>query len=113
MIPTFLVVSLLIISGGLKLSGHHPMLMHFVELKVDDYLPLFGIAEIIFALLFLFPITSKIGLLLLTAYFGGAIAIEVPFQMELGPAVPLVLIWIAAFVRSRNFYFNKTEASLV
>jgi hypothetical protein len=107
MIPTFLVVALLIISGGLKISGLHPMLLHFVQLGIDDYLPVLGGAEIFFALLFLFPATSKLGLLLLTAYFGGAIAIEIPYHMMAGPGVPLVLIWIAAFVREPMFFIGS------
>ena len=107
MIPTFLIVALLIISGGLKITKFHPMLLHFVELGIDGQLPLLGIAEIIFALLFLFPATSKFGLLLLTAYFGGAMAIEIPYRMMAGPAVPLALIWIAAFVRQPSFFIER------
>ena len=53
MLPSFLVVSLLIISGGLKISGYHPMRLHFVELGVDDYLSFLGAAEIVFGLILL------------------------------------------------------------
>ena len=102
MLPAFIVVSLLIISGGLKISGYHPMRLHFVELGVDDYLGLLGAAEILFALLFLFPATTRLGLLLLTAYFGGAIAIEIPYHMVAGPAIPLALIWIAAYISNKR-----------
>jgi len=35
MLPTFLIVALLIISGGLKISGLHPMILHFVQLGID------------------------------------------------------------------------------
>jgi len=110
MIPTFLMVALLVVSGCLKISGHHPMLLHFVQLGLDGQLPVLGSAEIAFALLFLFPATSKLGLLLLTAYFGGAIAIEIPYHMMAGPTVPLVLIWIAAFIRQRSVFIEiKTD----
>jgi len=106
MIPTFLMVALLVVSGCLKISGHHPMLLHFVQLGLDGQLPILGSAEILFGLLFLFPATSKLGLLLLTAYFGGAIAIEIPYHMMAGPAVPLILIWIAAFLRQRSVFIE-------
>jgi hypothetical protein len=109
MLPTFLIVALLIVSGGVKISGLHPMLLHFVELGIDDQLPLLGIAEIIFALLFLFPSTCRLGFLLLTAYFGGAMAIEIPYHMVAGPAVPLVLIWIAAFIRQRSLFLDTKQ----
>jgi len=113
LIPGFLVVALLIASGVLKISGYHPMLLHFVQLGIDGQLPLLGSAEILFALLFLFPSTSKIGLLLLTAYFGGAMAIELPYHMMAGPMIPLVLVWVAAFIRQRSFFIEtkKNNAS--
>jgi DoxX-like family len=109
MIPTFLVVALLIISGFLKISRLHPMLLHFVQLGIDDYLPVLGSAEILFALLFLFPSTGKLGLLLLTGYFGGAIAVEIPYHMVAGPGIPLVLIWIAGFVRQPLFFIESKK----
>ena len=52
MIPTFLIVALLAISGFLKISGHHPMILHFVQLGIDGWLPVLGSAEILFALLY-------------------------------------------------------------
>jgi hypothetical protein len=109
MLPSFIAVSLLIISGGLKISGYHPMRLHFVELGVDDYLSVLGATEIIFGLLFLHPLTTRLGLLLLTAYFGGAIAMEIPYSMVAGPAVPLVLIWVAAFVRQRSLFVGERK----
>ena len=88
------------------------MLLHFVEMGIDDYMKLFGLAEIIFALLFLLPATSKIGLLFLTAYFGGAIAMELPYGMAAAPAVPLALIWLTAFIHrpSLMMYDMKSPA---
>ena len=111
MLPSFLAVSFLIISGGLKISGYHPMRLHFVELGVDDYLSVLGLAEIFFGLLFLNPSTKRLGLLLLTAYFGGAIAMEIPYGMAAGPAIFLVFIWIAAFVRQRGIFFELERKS--
>jgi hypothetical protein len=111
MIPTFLIVALLTISGFLKISGHHPMILHFVQLGIDGWLPALGGAEILFALLFLFPATSRLGLLLLSAYLGGAMAIEIPYHMMAGPAVPLVLIWIAAFIRQRSLFMKTRQDS--
>jgi asparagine N-glycosylation enzyme membrane subunit Stt3 len=113
MVPTFLVVALLVISGGLKISGHHPMILHFVQLGIDGLLPLLGSAEILFALLLLFPLTSKLGVLLLTAYFGGAMAIELPYHMVAAPAAPLILIWVAAFIRQRSLFFETKRNSTI
>src|SRR5688572_22760447 len=111
MLPAFIVVSFLIISGMLKISGYHPMLLHFVELRVDDYLGLLGAAEIVFSLLFLFPATTRLGLLLLTAYFGGAIAMEIPYHMALGPAIPLMLVWISTFINQPGGFVKPLPAT--
>ena len=102
MLPSIILVSFLFISGGLKISGYHPMRLPFVEMGIDDYLSLLGAAEILFSLLFLFPSTTRIGLLLLTAYFGGAIAMEIPYNMVAGPAILLALIWVAAFTSNKR-----------
>jgi hypothetical protein len=113
MAPGFLIVALLIISGTLKIWGYHPMRLHFVELGIDDYLPLLGTAEILFSLLFLFEPTSKLGLLLLTAYFGGAMAIEIPYHMMAGPMVPLALIWLSAFLRDPMLFMKNKSSRAV
>ena len=85
------------------------MLLHFVQLHIDDQLMALGIAEIVFALLFLFPATSKLGLLLLTGYFGGAIAMELPYHMMAGPIILLAFIWIAGFIRQPQVFIECTR----
>lgn len=113
MIPAFLVSVIIIISGVLKISGLHPLLAHFAEMGFAGYVPLFGGLEIVFALLFLFPKTVNLGLLLLTAYFGGAMAVEIPYGMMAAPALPLALVWMAAWVRyPALFVQRKTNPSL-
>ena len=113
MIPAFLVSVIIIISGVLKISGHHPLLPHFAEMGFAGYVPLFGGLEIVFALLFLFPKTVNLGLLLLTAYFGGAMAVEIPYGMMAAPALPLALVWMAAWVRYPTLFVQrKTNPSL-
>ena len=108
------VVTILIISGILKISGVHPMIGHFREIGLNPTLiKLLGTAEIIFSLLFLFTPTSRIGLLLLTAYFGGAIAAEIPYNQVAAPLIPLVLIWLVAFVRQRSaFLITVSDTNL-
>jgi hypothetical protein len=64
-----------------------------------QYLKAFACAELILALLFLHPGTMRIGFLLLTAYFGGAIAVEISHGTFIIPSLILSIIWIAAFLR--------------
>jgi hypothetical protein len=104
-LPLFFVTAILIISGSLKIAGIHPMLGHFAEMGLDPLLiKLIGAAEVTFSLLFLFTPTSKIGLFLLTAYFGGAMAAEIPFHKVAVPLLPLAFVWIAAFIRQPSVF---------
>ena len=63
---------------------------------------LFGIAEIIFAVLFLAPATYKAGFFLILSYLGGAAAVEISTGQ---PPVALVLIaltWMGVFLRDKK-----------
>jgi len=95
------------VSGTLKISGIHPMLDHFITMGLSvTVVKVFGVAEVIFSLMFVYHRTSKLGLLLLTGYFGGAIAAEIPFHQVMAPIMPLALVWIAAFVRERSNFLS-------
>lgn len=100
---------LLTASGIVKASGHHPMANHFAEIGFGPYLSVLGMAEILLAVLFTLPFGRKAGLLFLTAYFGGAIAVELPHQMAGGPAVVLALIWTAAYVSNPALFKNSRQ----
>ena len=115
MIPAFLVSVIIIISGVLKISGHHPLLPHFAEMGFAGYVPLFGGLEIVFALLFLFPKTVNLGLLLLTAYFGGAMAVELSHgQLFVVPGIILSIIWLSAYLRDPGmFIFSARKGNAV
>jgi hypothetical protein len=65
--------------------------------------------EIVFAALFVFPKTMKIGFLLLTCYFAGAIATELSHNMPLNAVPVLTLIWIAAFLRDSSIFLPTRE----
>jgi hypothetical protein len=108
-IPTLIVSALLIFSGMAKLTGLHPMIPHFVEMGLASYLKLLGSMEIFFAILFIIGRTQLIGLLLLTAYLGGAMAAELPYGMVSAPAIPLMLVWIAACIRKPFIFSIKTN----
>jgi hypothetical protein len=107
MIPVFAVTAIIVISGLLKIAGIHTN--HLEEMGLSTTLiKLLGAGEIIFSLLFLFTPTSKIGLLLLTAYFGGAMAAEIPYHQVAAPLVPLALVWVVAFIRQRSAFLSVT-----
>ena len=115
--PVFIVGSILIISGFLKIAAIHPMLSHFKEMGFGRAgIALLGSAEMIFSILFLIVSTSRFGLLLLTGYLGGAMAMEISFGQVIAPMVFLVLLWLAAFLREPSAFlpisFYKNSAHL-
>jgi len=59
-----------------------------------------GIVELISMVLFAIPGTGILGVMLLTSYFGGAIATHLQHQQDiLFPVVFEIIIWIAATLR--------------
>jgi hypothetical protein len=105
-IPVVLVSALLIVNGTLLLTGYHPLIPHLIEMGLAPYLAYLGVAKITFALLFFFDRTRRIGLLLLTAYLGGAIAAEIPYEAVAVPLIVLAFVWIAAYVPMPDLFMN-------
>jgi hypothetical protein len=74
------------------------------------FLKVLGVVEFSFTALFLFDRSLKFGLLLLTGYFGGAMAVELthgtPFII---PAVILSLVWVGAFLRNPALFFTEKK----
>ena len=94
--------AMLVVSGLAKLSGSEEVTNGLTQMGFGGYIKLFGIAEIIFAALFLIPATYKTGFFLVLSYLGGAAAIEIAAGK---PPVGLVLIalaWIGVFLRDRK-----------
>ncbi|HEY8936767.1 MAG TPA: DoxX family protein [Cyclobacteriaceae bacterium] len=103
-----IVVSLLIVSSGVaKLVGAKEVVEKLTEIGVGSYAPLFGIMEIAFIILFLIPKTIKIGFILITCYFAGAIATDLSHAGSIfSPVLILSLVWIAAFLRKPDIFYN-------
>ena len=111
-IPAAVVSALLLIGAILKIFGVHPMMLHFFEMGLAAYVKMLGAAEIIIVVLYLLPPTSKIGLLLLTGYLGGAMAAEIPYNLLAAPAIPLMLAWAAAYLRDPSLFLEKPKRAI-
>jgi hypothetical protein len=62
--------------------------------------PLVGVLELASALLLAFTLTRPLGMLMVSAFLGGAIAAHLGHGLSpLPPAIPLALIWIGAWLR--------------
>src|SRR3979490_940628 len=74
---TVLAVGMAVLSGIFKLTGAEEVAATMGKMGVADYVMVFGLIEIGFAALFAFPKTMKIGFILLSCYFAGALATEI------------------------------------
>lgn len=98
---TVLAVGMVIMSGIMKLFGSADVVKMLQAVGVDKYRIYLGLAEILFATLFAYPKTMKIGFILLVGYFGGALATELSHNMPLSALTPLILVSLAAVLRDK------------
>lgn len=101
---TTLAVGLVLLSGLGKLSAQPQVVELLTKMGVAPFMTWLGVMEISFALLYVWPPTRKAGLLLLTAYFSGALAVELSHRSALIAIGPLVVIWLSAFLRDRSIF---------
>lgn len=95
-----LIGGLLIFTGSQKVLGSVPP-DALVKYGLGEQARLIGAGAILTALLLLFPRTSSLGLLLASAFWGGAICIHMahgkPYLIQV---VLLVLSWTGAYLRN-------------
>ena len=111
------VVITLIIGAGsiMKLTAQAPLVELFLKTGLLPYMKLLGAAELVFVSLFLWTRTLRIGFFLLTAYFGGAMAVELSQHIIfIMPAVILALVWLATWLRDRSLFgiARKTQKAI-
>ena len=105
----YLVGILVVGSAALKFTQPPAVVAQFRELGYEgSKLILIGILEICCSLLFVIPYTRSIGLLLLSAYLGGAIATHVGHGQPaaVGPAVLLALAWVGVSLRHPSIFWS-------
>ena len=101
-----ILAALIIISGSvMKLTAQPQLVEVFSRSGMLPYMKGLGIAELLFVSLFLWPHSLRIGFFLLTAYFGGAMAVELSQHIFfIMPAVILTLVWLAAWLRDGSLF---------
>lgn len=94
-----LVTAMLVMSAVMKFASPE-MAANFAKWGLGDWQVLIALGEAISALLFLLPLTHRLGTLLLSSYFGGAIVLHMSHaEPFITPAIILVFIWVTALVR--------------
>lgn len=116
--PSILVTLIIVAGSIMKLIAQPQLVEVFAKTGLLPYMKLLGIAELVFIILFLWSRTLRIGLFMLTGYFGGAMAIELSQHIFfIIPAVILAFIWLAAWLRDNSLFSipqksQKTIAAL-
>ncbi|SOD79043.1 DoxX-like family protein [Spirosoma fluviale] len=101
---TVLAAGMPILSGVMKLTQSKEVIDTLTKAGVGDKAIVLGLMEIGFATLFIYPKTMKLGFILLSCYFAGALATEISHGAPLNAFLPLVLIWIGAFLRDKTIF---------
>ena len=109
---TSLATFMVVLSGVFKLVGSEQVVTTLNKVGVGSYVTILGVMEIAFAALFLYSKTMRIGFVLLSCYFAGAIATELSHGGPIvNAAMPLTLVWIAAFLRDRSIFLPASTPS--
>jgi hypothetical protein len=102
---------MLVISGIMKLTHAQAIVEGFSKSSLIHFISLIGIIELVSVILFWIPKTAKLGFLLLCAYLGGAISIELAGGQFPGAALFLALIWISVFLSNREVFLPAYGAT--
>ena len=106
LLATWIPALIIAFLGVLKLVGNRQVAQELIALGVGRHVRVLGVMLLAFATLFVIPATSKLGFLLASCYFAGAIATELSHNvLKVNPFVPIVLLWIGAFIRDRSIFF--------
>lgn len=105
-----LAILMVLVSGVIKLLGGAEVIKTLTPLGVVDYMKWLGLMEIIFALVFAYPKTMKIGFILLSCYFSGALGTELSHGAQFKAFFPIIMVWIAAFLRDKYIFLPKPDS---
>ncbi|MDA3615936.1 DoxX family protein [Polluticaenibacter yanchengensis] len=105
-------VAIMVITSGFMKAIHLPWSVDgLVKFNLPDSATVLGLMEMAFAILFVFPKTMRIGFILISCYFAGAMATELSHDGSmLNPGIPLVLIWITAFLRDKALFLGGPKS---
>ena len=109
-IPSVLVAMAIVFGAAMKLTAAPPLVEIYSKIGLLPYMKLLGVSELILTGLFLYPRSMKIGLLLLTGYFGGAMAVELSHgSIFIFPAAILSVVWIGAYMRNPLLFVSEQK----
>lgn len=111
-IPSILVALIIIMGAFMKLTSASQLVEIYSKIGLLPYIKILGATEFLLTAFFLYPRTLKIGLLLSTGYFGGAMAVELSHgTIFIFPAAILAMIWIGAYLRNNSLFALDSSRS--
>ncbi len=115
-----LIGGLMIFAGSGKILGFSPpeVVQKMNEFGLSQQMQLIGWGELVAAVLLLIPLTSSLGLLLTSGFWGGVICIHMSHHLDYAfPSVLLGLTWVGAWLRDpatyHSFCANCSKQKLV
>jgi len=111
-IPSVLISLQLGSSALMKFTANPFMVQNFAKAHLLPYMNIIGCMELLFLLLFLQNRTMRIAILLITGYFGGAMAIEAIYGNIFIPATILTVVWLAAWLREPAMFKTRNQTSI-
>ena len=95
-----LLTALFLMSAAMKLAGGPEIVETFERFGLESMRVVIGVGELVSALLYLLPLTSSFGVLLLSAHMGGGIVTHMSNgEGYIFQSVVLVLVWVGQYLR--------------
>jgi hypothetical protein len=106
-IPTFV----LIMGGTMKIIGAEPAsVMAFLnKAGFGPYITILGVAELLIAAVYILPKTQRIGFLLASSYYSGALAMEISGAQPPVSIVFILLLWISMFLKNKTMFLQSSS----
>jgi hypothetical protein len=109
-IPSILVAIVISLGAAMKLAAVPQLTEIYLRIGLLPYMKILGASELLLTGIFLYPRSMKIGLLLLTGYFGGAMAVELSHgSIFIFPAAILSVVWIGAYLRNPALFLGEQK----
>ena len=108
------VAVVLILAGTLKLGGigAEDMVEGLEKARLIQHLTLVSIVSIACGVLLLIPMTKRLGFLMASSYWGGAIVAHLAYNDSVTmPAIFLAILWFGIFLQS-NLVRQKSGTSM-
>jgi NADH:ubiquinone oxidoreductase subunit 2 (subunit N) len=99
---------LIMFAGAMKLAGMMPPeATQKMPSGISSHLKLIGAGEVVTAVLLIVPLTSSLGVLLASGFWGGVICIQMAQGNDfIFPSVLLALTWLGAYLRDPRVFYS-------